>query len=277
MKRPDVRLAWREKVTIVWIIFFLCAIVLFYIIAFGKLLCPGQNTVWNTGQLGGHNNLQNYWAAIAGEVYDLTDFVQGDHSNVIQAPVTQSGLETLAGFELTHYFPVPLITGCPGLVNDANLALTPANFSSDVPNAVHASGAQTVLTGALTSASWYPNSFLPAIEQYKKGAFVWSHGDIKKQAQEAGRLVLQRTSMDSIRLTKFLHHIGYGRYGISKYSTCQITLTQSPCPTTTPSTSFSQNPYRVSSRIDQDRTLRRMPTKPSRRCPPINKALYSNA
>lgn len=164
-----------------------CGIVLFYIIEFGKLLCPGQNTVWNTGQLGGHNNLQNYWVAVAGEVYDLTDFVQGDHSNVIQAPVTSTDLTTLAGRELTHYFPVPLVTGCPGLVSDSNLALTAANFTLDVPNAVHYSGGQTTLTGALTKEDWYPNTFLPAMEQYKKGAFVWGHNDIKKQASDAGR------------------------------------------------------------------------------------------
>ena len=140
MKRPDVRMAWREKLAIVFLIFSMCGIVLFYIIFFGKLLCPGQNTVWNTGQLGGHSTLDNYWVAVAGEVYDLTDFVGGDHSNVQSAPVTTTDMLQLGGQELTHYFPVPLITGCPGLVSDANLIMTPANFSADIPNAVHTSG-----------------------------------------------------------------------------------------------------------------------------------------
>lgn len=43
IKRPDARLAWREKVTLCAFIFLLCGFVLFYIIAFGLLLCPEYN------------------------------------------------------------------------------------------------------------------------------------------------------------------------------------------------------------------------------------------
>ena len=37
MKRPDIQLAWREKVTIFWLIFLFNCIVIFYIIEFGRL------------------------------------------------------------------------------------------------------------------------------------------------------------------------------------------------------------------------------------------------
>jgi chitin synthase len=40
MKRKDVQMAWREKVTICFFIFLLCGTVVFYIIFFQKLLCP---------------------------------------------------------------------------------------------------------------------------------------------------------------------------------------------------------------------------------------------
>jgi chitin synthase len=93
----------------------------------------------------------------------------------------------LAGLELTHYFPVPLVTGCVGLVTNGNLALTAANFSSSIPNAIHYSGIQTSLTGALTNESWYPDTFLPAMEQYRKGPFVWGKSDIANQANIDGR------------------------------------------------------------------------------------------
>jgi chitin synthase len=45
MKRKDVQLAWREKVTIFFLIFMLCATIIFYIIFFQKLLCPEFDTV----------------------------------------------------------------------------------------------------------------------------------------------------------------------------------------------------------------------------------------
>lgn len=40
MKRKDVRMAWREKVTICFFIFLLCGTIIFYIIFFQKLICP---------------------------------------------------------------------------------------------------------------------------------------------------------------------------------------------------------------------------------------------
>lgn len=133
--------------------------------------------------------MDNFWVAVGGVVYDITPFAQGDHSSVTQAPVTKTDMQQLAGQELTEYFPVPLVTGCAGLVTDPNLALTAANFSTSVPNAVHTSGVQTRLTGALTSENWYQQTFLPAMEQYKKGDFVWTHHDVSKQANEDGRRV----------------------------------------------------------------------------------------
>ncbi|KAL6630258.1 chitin synthase-domain-containing protein [Neocallimastix sp. 'constans'] len=50
MKRKDVQIAWREKVTINIIILFLCALILFYIIGLGRLICPSVKE-WGYGQL----------------------------------------------------------------------------------------------------------------------------------------------------------------------------------------------------------------------------------
>ena len=47
MKRKDVQMAWREKVTICFFIFVLCGTVIFYIIFFQKLLCPEFDKVQN--------------------------------------------------------------------------------------------------------------------------------------------------------------------------------------------------------------------------------------
>jgi chitin synthase len=40
MKRKDVQMAWREKVTICFFIFLLCGTIIFYIIFFQRLICP---------------------------------------------------------------------------------------------------------------------------------------------------------------------------------------------------------------------------------------------
>jgi chitin synthase len=45
MKRPDIQIAWREKLTIFLLILLLNATVVFYIVEFGRLLCPNFDKV----------------------------------------------------------------------------------------------------------------------------------------------------------------------------------------------------------------------------------------
>jgi chitin synthase len=72
MKRPDVRMAWREKVAIFMMVFLACGVVLFYIIGFGKILCPDGDKAWNPTDLAQHQGRADYYAAIQGKVYDVS-------------------------------------------------------------------------------------------------------------------------------------------------------------------------------------------------------------
>jgi len=72
MDRADIRMAWREKVTIFMMIMGLCGIVLFYIIGFGMILCPDSAKAWNPTELATHQGENDYYAAIAGKVYDVS-------------------------------------------------------------------------------------------------------------------------------------------------------------------------------------------------------------
>jgi chitin synthase len=78
MKRQDIRMAWREKVAIFMMIFGLCGIVIFYIVIFGRLLCPDSDKAWNTSELATHAGDNDYYAAIAGKVYDVSVWVGKD-------------------------------------------------------------------------------------------------------------------------------------------------------------------------------------------------------
>ncbi|PCH40709.1 glycosyltransferase family 2 protein [Wolfiporia cocos MD-104 SS10] len=181
MKRPDVRLAWREKFTIFWLILVFNFIVLFYIILFGLLLCPDYNKVWNTDELADHTGTNDFYVAIQGNVYDVSNFVQGDHSDITAEPSnSQANLEYLAGQDLTYYFPPPLTLACAGLVTNDQLYLaTPSNFTDDVPTAMHVSGArQQYTTSKLHQDNWYTAIFQPGIKQYRIGALVFSKADL---------------------------------------------------------------------------------------------------
>lgn len=186
MKRPDVRLAWREKLTICMLIFFACAFIIFYIIFFGNLLCPGKNKAWTVQDVSEHSASNDYFVAIRGSVYDVGSFVTHDHSDVSNVQSnSQATLEELGGVDMTNYFVPPLVLACAGLVSDDTLQLRFKNFTAIDSSAVHTSGALTsYTTSALASPDWYTSTFLPKIKQYRKGALVYKADDVATQAAD---------------------------------------------------------------------------------------------
>ena len=141
MKRPDVRLAWREKLAIFWLVFLLNALVIFYVVEFGRSLCPNFDKAWTVNEVGQHLGLEDNWVAIQGSVYDITHFVRGDHSDIFGIPSNSLDIrEALAGRDLTQFFPPPLVLACPGLVTDDTLELRYKNATADQILAIHKSG-----------------------------------------------------------------------------------------------------------------------------------------
>ncbi|KIK94572.1 glycosyltransferase family 2 protein [Paxillus rubicundulus Ve08.2h10] len=187
LKRPDVRLAWREKVTICVLIFFANALVLFYIIAFGIILCPNFNYVWNANEVAQHTATNDFYVSIQGRVYDVSNFVRGDHSDIVGRPSNdEATLEGVAGTDMTYYFPPPLYQACAGLVSDSTMKIDIKNTTELVfSTASHSSGANAPTTPtALDSENWYTDTFMPKINLYYKGPLVWESSDIYSQAND---------------------------------------------------------------------------------------------
>ncbi|GAA6030105.1 hypothetical protein JCM8097_009260 [Rhodosporidiobolus ruineniae] len=188
MKRPDVRMAWREKLALCMLIAFSCGLVIFYIIVFGKLLCPNYDKAWNEKELGYHSGASDYWVGVRGNVYDLTKFYKIQHSDITGETVSSSDMLELGGLDLTNYFPIPLTQACPTLVTDETKSLQYENFTAEVSTAVHTSGSQQqYTTSELHNDDWYFNQFLPRMKKYHKGPLVWTKSKVKKEADEAGR------------------------------------------------------------------------------------------
>lgn len=188
MKRPDVQMAWREKVTICMLIFFSCGFVLFYIIGLGRVLCPDQNRAWNKDQLSQHTTDDNFYVAVHGRVYDITKFWRLQHSDS-SVQVTSDAMKQMAGLDLSAYFPVPLSVGCIGLVSDDQLALSTNTSSTDytptISQAVHVSGPlATDQTSKLVELNWYPDRFLPFMKRFYKGYYVISKKDVAKYGND---------------------------------------------------------------------------------------------
>ncbi|KAL5364161.1 chitin synthase-domain-containing protein [Aspergillus floccosus] len=189
MKRPDIRMAWREKFVLVFLILLFNAIVCFYIIAFGDLLCPNKDKVWNSKEVGYHQGDNDFYVSIHGNVYDISKFWKLQHSdNNIET--TTSNMEPFMGQNMDAYFPPPLTRFCAPFVKDETMQLQNNDTNAVLyPNAKHTSGPKLSPNPntKLHEITWYENVFLPKIDDYYKGSLVWKREDVAKQADVSSR------------------------------------------------------------------------------------------
>ena len=182
MKRPDIRMAWREKLVLFFMIFLMNGIVIFWIIEFGKLLCPNSDKAWNQKEVESHQGDNDFWVSIHGRVYDISKFWKLQHSDTV-IETTTSNMQPFAGLNLDEYFVPPLTVACPGLVTDDTLVLQ-ANTTVLYPEGVHTSGPlQPYTTSALHDINWYANTFLPKIKEYYHGDLVTKKSKVYSQGQ----------------------------------------------------------------------------------------------
>jgi chitin synthase len=182
MKRPDIRMAWREKLVLFFMIFLMNGIVVFWIIEFGKLLCPNSDKAWNQDQVSTHQGNDDFWVSIHGKVYDISKFWKLQHSDTV-IETTTSNMQPFAGLNLDEYFVPPLTVACPGLVTDDTLILQ-ANTTVLYPEGVHTSGPlQPYTTSALHDINWYGNTFLPKIKEYYHGDLVTKKSTVSSEGQ----------------------------------------------------------------------------------------------
>ena len=183
MKRPDVRMAWREKFALIILIFLLNAIVVFYIVFFGKLLCPNSSHAWNAKEVGYHTGTTDLYVSFRGHVYDLTKFYKLQHSDTTTT-VTASAMQSFAGTDVSEYIRPPLTVACPGLVDDTSVVLQYNTTLTD-STASHDSGPilQPDNSTKLHSINWYNEYFMPRMKEYYKGDLVVKRSKIKDEGE----------------------------------------------------------------------------------------------
>ncbi|KAJ2986742.1 hypothetical protein NUW58_g4883 [Xylaria curta] len=184
MKRPDVRMAWREKVVLVWIIFLMNAFIVFIIIFFSRILCPNYDKAWLQTEVDNHQGDTDFWVSIHGSVYDISKFWKIQHSDSgIQT--TKDMMQPFAGMNLDRYFVPPLPLACPGLNIDqtTQLRVNPEDMPV-LQNGVHTSGFfANKNSKALSSDTWYRDSFQPKIKEYYHGELVWDQGKVMSESE----------------------------------------------------------------------------------------------
>ncbi|KAJ2403393.1 hypothetical protein GGI10_005767, partial [Coemansia sp. RSA 2530] len=190
MKRPDVRMAWREKVAICFIIFFIWCILLFVIIGLGLLLCP-REYVWTMDEVSGHNSEKDAYIAMRGHVYDVTQYLNQKHG-VSSFVASKDLMVTYAGLDVNASFPIAVRTACPGLVSQK----ADPNYSMYL-NVADLTALQTFpfthKVGSMPSSKelkdqgFYVKYVLPTLNLFKKGDVVWDYDWVKSMHKDQGK------------------------------------------------------------------------------------------
>lgn len=190
MKREDVQIAWREKVTLCIIIFFFSAITIFVIVGLGEVICPGTRNMYSSANVQAHSTPDDMFVSVRGQVYDITNFAKSQHgaSAYIGTPDLMA---QVAGLDVSYSIPPPLTVACSGLVNSPTIKIIPNN-TIVLANFVHNSGDQrTVPTlPKLADPRWYWDYFLPTMSLYKKGKVVIPISQLYEDYQSWSRLAL---------------------------------------------------------------------------------------
>ncbi|KAK2462553.1 hypothetical protein APHAL10511_005523 [Amanita phalloides] len=131
MKRMDIRQAWREKLALNLLIWFICGCAVFVIAVLGKLICPKEH-VFNTSELASHTTQLNpaaVYAAIRGEVFDLTT-IAAMHGRVVSVVPTKNVL-SYGGKIVDNMFPVQISALCNGVTGSVSpyVVFNPTNVT----------------------------------------------------------------------------------------------------------------------------------------------------
>nr|ANG56511.1 chitin synthase 5.1 [Ustilago esculenta] len=131
LKRPDIRMAWREKLAINLIIWFICGCAVFVIVVLGNLICPKQH-VYSPNEFATHKGDSSY-TAIRGEVFDLSNLV-ASHKAVVPV-VPANSILAYAGEDATPIFPVQVNALCNGVDGNVSPWVQLSNENSTDKNA----------------------------------------------------------------------------------------------------------------------------------------------
>ncbi|KAG0354860.1 hypothetical protein BGZ54_001447, partial [Gamsiella multidivaricata] len=181
MKREDIRMAWREKVALCYIIFFMSAAIIFVITGFGKLMCPGADRLFSAKEVGYHAAPDDFFVSLRGKVYDLTRFAKSDHSNGHASyPSDTAYMLPFAGTDVTEYFPLQMNIACYGLVNSP--AFSMASNNTLISSQVHGPPTSDTTIGwslQNNQGQWYWRVAMPRLQPMRKGDLAFEMADIQ--------------------------------------------------------------------------------------------------
>ncbi|KAH8705178.1 chitin synthase ChsE [Talaromyces proteolyticus] len=195
MKRKDVRMAWREKLTINLLIWLACGIAVFFVVAFPSLICPTQH-VYSASELSANDGKDGHssYVAVRGVVFDLGAFVPAHYPKNL---IPSSSFKQYAGVDATALFPVQVSALCQGV----NGSVDPTVLLDFTP--VNVTGSATTISATDSNAvyhdfryftndyrpDWFAEQMLMLRGTYKKGYIGYSAQYMSTLANDHGKSI----------------------------------------------------------------------------------------
>ncbi|EPE09997.1 glycosyltransferase family 2 protein [Ophiostoma piceae UAMH 11346] len=188
MSRKDVRMAWREKLAINFIIWFSCIFCAFILIGFPLLICPTQH-VYSANEMSSNNgkNGNPSYVSIRGQVFDLGDFLPHHYPSYLPSKM----LTQYAGEDITSLFPVQVSALCQGTSDDGINPEVTLDFKS-----TNTTGSVTTISNTDLNAGyhdfryftndsrpdWFSEMMIMMRSGYKKGNIGYTSKYVTKLA-----------------------------------------------------------------------------------------------
>ncbi|KAG0970469.1 hypothetical protein G6F31_000872 [Rhizopus arrhizus] len=189
MKRKDIQIAWREKFTLCTIILLMSGFIIWFLVFFGKLICPVQY-VFSQSELQSHSSNGNGYVAIRGEVFYLTEFAPHHWATQV---ISVSGIDSYAGKDVSDLLPVQVSALCQG-VNGTVSEYVSLDYHFNLTDGYSKFHDFRAWTGDYRP-DWYYEKIMYLRKNYKLGTMGYTKAEVHKQAT-------QLTDVSGVPMTK---------------------------------------------------------------------------
>ncbi|KAI9261519.1 chitin synthase-domain-containing protein [Phascolomyces articulosus] len=177
MRRKDIRIAWREKVTLCMIIFLMAGFIIWFLVGFGRIVCPKQD-IYSQSELQAHSDGGDAYVAIRGEVFDLTKFAPRHYATEV---IPQSSILSYAGTDASQLFPVQVSALCRGYTPEEVSPYVSLDYTINLTDS-NANYHDFRISSEDYRPDWYFQKMTMLRKGYKLGNMGFTPKDLTNQA-----------------------------------------------------------------------------------------------
>ncbi|RYC55811.1 hypothetical protein CHU98_g10398 [Xylaria longipes] len=208
MPRKDVRMAWREKLAINFIIWFSCLVAGFFIVVFPMVICPKQY-VFSAAELSKYDGKDGHksYASIRGQVFDIASYAPHHYPYYIDT----KKLTDYGGKDLSALFPVQVSALCQGKTGTVDPSVVLANVSASASVVGSTDPNAGYHDYRYFTTKYQPDWFYERMEVLKGS---WKKGTVGYTAQYVKTLASKQNQIAILhgRVYDFTQYISLGRH-----------------------------------------------------------------